>query len=84
MSLRKLTVCAWKFGISTGEDDYQEISLKKSRYIDKKLNVGDTIWLPFEGAIGRIEILKAKQVIASRIRRIEAEAVHKEFKDKEN
>jgi N utilization substance protein A len=39
--------------------------------------------LPFEGKIGRIEILRAKQIIASRIRAIESEAVYNEFKPKE-
>ena len=39
--------------------------------------------MPFDGKIGRIEILRAKQVIANSIRRIEASAIYEEFKDKE-
>ncbi len=59
------------------------ISLRKARNIDKSLGLGDTIWVPFVEKIGRIEILKAKQVIAARIRSIEALAVCDAFKEKE-
>ena len=69
--------------VSTVTDEEKEISLKKAHFIDKKLEVGDKIWLPFEGKVGRIEILRAKQVIASRIRKVEAAAVYEEFKDKQ-
>lgn len=66
---------------STDEDD--AISLKKARFVDKKLEVGDYVWVPFEDRIGRIEVLHARQVIASKIRKIEAQAVYDEFKDRE-
>ena len=69
--------------VSTVTDEEKEISLKKAHFIDKKLEVGDKIWLPFEGKVGRIEILRAKQVIASRIRKVEAAAIYEEFKDKQ-
>lgn len=69
--------------VSTVEDPETEISVRKARHIDEKYSAGDTIWLPFEGAIGRIDILRAKQVIATQIRKIEAAAVHDKFKDKE-
>lgn len=65
------------------EDDDLEISLRKARHINKDLEVGDELWVPFDGRIGRIEILKAKQVIASRIRSIESLAIYNEFKDKQ-
>ncbi len=68
--------------VSSVEDDERQISLRKSRFIDKKKNTGDKIWIPFDGPIGRVDILKAKQVIAQKIREIEATAVYEEFKDK--
>ena len=69
--------------VPTVEDEDSQVSLRKARHINKDLEVGDHIWRPFEGRIGRIEILKAKQVIASRIRAIEALAIYNEFKDKQ-
>jgi N utilization substance protein A len=68
---------------SAVSDEDREISLKKARFIDKKIDVGDMIWLPFEGRIGRIEILRAKQIIAGKIRKVEATAIYNEFKNKE-
>lgn len=65
------------------EDEDTQISLRKAHYINKKLKVGDNTWLPFEGTIGRVEVLKAKQVIATRIREVEALAIYNEFKDKQ-
>ena len=65
------------------EDEGQQISLKKARFIDKDLDAGQQLWLPFEGKIGRIEILRAKQIIATKIRKVEATAVYNEFKPKE-
>lgn len=65
------------------EDEDQEISLRKSRFLDSKAEVGDSVWVPFEDKIGRIEILRAKQVIATKIRQIEAQAVYDEFIDKQ-
>lgn len=69
--------------VATVTDDDLEISVRKAKYIDKKLELGDAVSVPFEGAIGRIEIIRAKQVIASKIREIEALAVYNEFKDQE-
>ncbi len=60
-----------------------QISTKKTRGINKKLKVGDKVWVPFDGSIGRIEILRARQVIANKIRKVEAIAVYDEFKDKQ-
>ena len=42
------------------------------------------MWIPFDGTIGRVEILKAKQVIASRIRDVEAITIYNEFIDKKD
>ena len=68
--------------VGSVEDEEFEISLRKARNIDPALNVGDNIWILFEGRIGRIEILRAKQVIANKIRSIEASAIYEQFKDK--
>ncbi len=65
------------------EDEEFEISAKKARAIDLNIQAGDNIKVPFDGKIGRIEILRAKQVIAQKIRGVEAMAVYNEFKDKE-
>jgi len=69
--------------VNTVEEPDVQISLRKARSVKAKAEVGDKLWLPFEERIGRIEIIRAKQVIASRIRAIEAAAVHDAFKDKE-
>jgi len=78
-----LNVTVAKTVVASVEDDEVEISLKKARNIDKSVQEGDTIYVPFDGKIGRIEILRAKQVIASNIRKIEAAAVYDEFKGRE-
>ena len=68
---------------TTVEDADLEITLKKARNINKKLKVGNKVWVPFDGTIGRIEILKARQVIANQIRKIEASLIYDEFKEKQ-
>ena len=69
--------------VTTVEEDEFEISLRKAKSVKSDAVVGEKLWVPFELPIGRIEILKAKQIIAQQIRQIEASAVYKEFKDKE-
>lgn len=69
--------------VSSVDDDEKQIGLKKARAIDKNAEIGSRLWVPFSGVIGRIEILKARQVIASKIRKIEADAIYREFKDRE-
>ena len=69
--------------VSSVQNETNQISLKKARYINKNLKKGDKVEVPFEGKIGRIETLHARQVIANKIRQIEALAVYNEFKDKE-
>ena len=69
--------------VSTVTDDLSQISARKAKSISAKTKAGDKLWLPFGGKIGRIEILRAKQVIAQLIRKIEADAVYSEFKEKE-
>lgn len=65
------------------DDELAQISLRKARALDKDIDLGQSITVPFEGPIGRIEILKAKQIIAQKIRAIEYAAVYNEFKPKE-
>ena len=65
------------------EDENMQITLRKAKAINEKLALGSTVWVPFEGKIGRIEILRAKQVIAQSIRSVEASAVYNEFKDRQ-
>lgn len=69
--------------VSSVEDEDLQISLRKAKGIDPQAKTGETLWVPFEGTIGRIEILRAKQVIAQKIRQIESAAVYNEFKNKE-
>ncbi len=79
----EIDIAAKKTVVSSVANDDLEISLRKSRAINPKAEDGDIISAPFEKPIGRIEILKAKQVIAQQIRAIEAAAVYEEFKPKE-
>ena len=65
------------------EDEDREITLRKARAFNEIVELGQKVFVPFDGSIGRIEILRAKQVIANSIRKIEASAVYEEFKDKE-
>ena len=63
-------------------DELTQVSLRKARFVKKSAQLEESIWMPFSGDIGRVEILKAKQVIASRIRDVEANGVYQEFIDK--
>lgn len=64
-------------------DPTVEITLKKAKNIDSSAEMGGELWVPFEGSIGRIEILKAKQIISQKIRAVEASKIYQEFKPKE-
>lgn len=77
-------VLAQKTVASTVEDEDVEISLRKAKGINPDAKVGDVINVPLEDGIGRIEILAAKQIITSKIRELEQQAVVDEFKDKLN
>lgn len=68
--------------VAETEDELTQISIRKARFLKKGVQLDETMWIPFEGTIGRVEILKAKQVIASRIRDVEALTVYNEFIDK--
>ena len=78
-----LVVLAQKTIVTAVDDEYAQISLKKARNINKDAALDDQIWLPFEGQIGRVEVLRARQVIASRIKQIEARIVYDLFKNKQ-
>lgn len=79
----ELTVVAQKRVAAHVEDEENEISVRKARVFKADAQPGDVISLPFESPIGRIEVLRAKQVIAQQIRAIEAKAIYEEFKSKE-
>lgn len=79
----QILVEAEKEIVPTVTDEDAQISLKKARLVDKDLDAGQKAWFPFDGKIGRIEILRAKQIIASKIRKVEATAIYNEFKPKE-
>lgn len=81
--LNDFVVLIEKDVVATVQDEDQQISLKKARVIDKDATVGVRLWVPFDGSIGRIEILRARQVIASKIRKMEADAIYREFKDRQ-
>jgi N utilization substance protein A len=78
-----LAVLVQKTAVASVDDEYSQISLKKARNIDKNIALDDQLWVPFEGKIGRVEVLRARQVIASRIKNIEAQIVYDQFKDKQ-
>lgn len=80
----ELEVEANKEVVSAVENELSQISMRKARAVSRKAEIGGKVWVPFEGAIGRVEILKAKQVIAQKIRSVEALAVYNAFKDKQN
>lgn len=69
--------------VTEPDNELTQISIRKARFIKKGVQLDETMWIPFEGTIGRVEILKAKQVIASRIRDVEATNVYNEFIDKQ-
>lgn len=65
------------------DDEDLQITLRKAKAVNEKIELGQKIAVPFDGKIGRIEILRAKQVIANSIRKIEASSVYQEFHEKE-
>lgn len=69
--------------VSKVENNLSEISLKKAQHIKKTIKLDETIWLPFQEPIGRVEILKARQIIASMLKDIEARGIYEAFKDKQ-
>lgn len=78
-----LVVLVQKTVVNSVDDEYTQISLKKARNIDKNIALDEHLWLPFEGQIGRVEVLRARQVIASKIKQLEARIVYDLFKNKQ-
>ncbi len=79
----ELSIEVEKAVVASVEDEDAQISLRKAKSLAPNIVIDEKLWVPFEGPIGRIEILKAKQVIAQKIRHIEASSVYEEFKDKQ-
>jgi len=79
----KLSVWVHKKIVSSVVDEDHEISLRKARTYDPACEIGQEAWFPFEGTIGRVEVLKARQVIAAKIKALEARTIWEAFKDKE-
>lgn len=79
----ELDVQIKKTVVASVTDEDKEISTRKARAFEPNAEAGAELWVPFDGLIGRIEILRAKQVIAQKIRNVEASAVYNEFKDRE-
>jgi N utilization substance protein A len=69
--------------VADPDNELTQISIRKARFIKKGIQLDETMWIQFDGAIGRVEILKAKQVIASKIRDVEAKNVYNEFIEKQ-
>jgi N utilization substance protein A len=78
----ELSISAEKEVVSVVENDDLQISLRKAKGIDPKATTGDKILVPFDGSIGRVEVLRAKQIIAQKIKEVEAKAIHDAFLDK--
>lgn len=79
----EIGIVVGKLVVKAVANDDVEISLRKARALDEQADLGVTVKVPFEKPIGRIEILRAKQIIAQKIREVEAAAVYSEFKPKE-
>ncbi|OGB85879.1 transcription termination factor NusA [candidate division TM6 bacterium RIFCSPHIGHO2_12_FULL_38_8] len=69
--------------VSVVENPFLEITPKKAALLQKGLSVGDKVWAPFEEPIGRVEILKARQIIATKLKDVEALGIYDAFKDKQ-
>ena len=78
----EVVVSARRIVVATVEQPELEIALDKARRLSPGISLGAELWVPLEAKIGRIEILKARQVIASRIKEIEIQEVYEAFKDR--
>ena len=79
----EISVLTNKKVVSHVSDPDTEVGLRKAHSVDHGAMVGDEVCLPFDLPVGRIEILRAKQLIATKIREVEAAVIYKEFKEKE-
>ena len=78
----RLSIDSIKQVTQTVDDPDQQVSLKKARFLNKDVHVGDMVKLPFEGLIGRVEVMHARQLLAQKIKMVEAAAIFHEFKDR--
>ncbi len=78
----QLEVMASKTVVVSVQDDDREVSLRKAKILSPKAVLGELVRVPFEGSIGRVEILNAKQLISGKIRDYELQAVYNDFKEK--
>jgi transcription termination/antitermination protein NusA len=79
----EIAVSIVKSVVAQVTDEATQISIRKARALRDDIAVGEDLEVPFHEPIGRIEILKAKQIIAQKIRAIEAQNIYKAFKPKE-
>lgn len=77
-----IVVFAAKEVVPSPVDPELHISRRKARTLDPDAALGDTVWVPIDEPIGRIEVLRARQVITSQIAQIEASAVYDQFEGK--
>ena len=76
-------IATQKLVVANAMDKDHEISHRRAVIIDPKCTTGDTINVPFEESVGRIEILASRQLIATQIKELEESAVYNEFVDRE-
>lgn len=74
---------AEKVVVASVQNPMLEITLKKATVMQKDIAIGDKIWTSFEEPIGRVEILKARQIIATKLKDVEALSIYDDFKDKQ-
>jgi len=79
----EIEIKALKKVVNSSVENDNDISLRKARFIEPSAQVGEIIEIPFNEPVGRIEILKAKQLISQKIKSIEALNIYKEFKNRE-
>ncbi len=70
--------------VQSVKDADTEISLRRARVLNTKVEVGQVITVPFEHKIGRVEVLTAKNFIAAKIRELEQAVVYEDLKDKKD
>lgn len=80
----ELDVRVKKTVVARVDDESHQVSLKRARGLREDAKIGEDVLVPFELGIGRIEILRAKQVIANRIRTIESSIIYEEFINKKD
>jgi N utilization substance protein A len=78
----KINIYNHKKVVLKTEDPETEIALKKAQNENSQIKVNDEVQVLFDGKLGRIEIVKIKQLINQKIKQIEADAIYKEFIDK--